>query len=368
VRVGSHGRVKSSEIIFGAGQPGLLGAAANAASSEPSSKAQQMSDYLLTVRAISNGVFTDSPGMATTFLKLEDADMAPFDPNKSVPPDDWVREVVGQVVKNTDATGVLRGDVLVYVHGYNNSMEEVLKRHRILKRDLPSHGFAGTIITFDWPCYDSALAYVPDREKAKVTAFRLVRDCIWRVARMQGQLDCDINVHLLAHSTGAYVVQEAFDDADDRNAINAINWTVSQIALISGDVSSDSMAEGDADTESIYRHCVRLTNYSNGHDEVLQISNIKRVGIEPRAGRVGLPATAPPSAVNVDCGQYYAASVAPQATGVAGITTSHSWQFGNPVFTEDLAQTLNGNVDRSVITTREVHTANRFVLKIPNSS
>jgi hypothetical protein len=38
----------------------------------------------------------------------------------------------------------------------------------------------------------------------------------------------------------------------------------SQIALISGDVSSDTTAEGDADTESIYRHCLRLTNTRTG--------------------------------------------------------------------------------------------------------
>ena len=323
-----------------------------------------MPDYLITVRAISDGAFTDSPG-ATTFLKLEDADTAPFNPARAMPGDDWVREVIGQVAKSKDATGVLRGDVLVFIHGYNNSMADVLTRHRILKRDLPAHGFAGTVISFDWPCYDTALAYVPDREEAKLTAFGLVRDCIFRVARMQSQLDCDVNVHLLAHSTGAYVVQEAFDDADDRRAINSINWTVSQIALISGDISSNSMADGDADTESIYGHCVRLTNYSNGHDEVLQISNIKRVGIEPRVGRVGLPGAAPAIAVNVDCSQYYQAAIGPHAAGVAGVATSHSWQFGDPVFTSDLAQTLNGNVDRSVITTRDTLAANRFTLKNP---
>jgi transposase/pimeloyl-ACP methyl ester carboxylesterase len=276
----------------------------------------------------------------------------------------WVREVVGQVVKTKDATGVQRGDVLVFIHGYNNSMAEVLTRHRILKRDLPTHGFAGTVISFDWPCYATALAYVADREEAKLTAFGLVRDCIWRVARMQSQLDCDINVHLLAHSTGAYVVQEAFDDADDRRAINSINWTVSQIALISGDISSASMTAGDADTESIYAHCVRLTNYSNGNDEVLQISNIKRVGIEPRVGRVGLPPLAPSIAVNVGCSGYYQAAIGPNAQGPAGITASHSWQFGDSVFTEDLAQTLNGNLDRTVITTREAVAVNRFALSV----
>jgi len=321
-----------------------------------------MPDYLITVRAISAGAFTDSPG-ATTFLKLDDADTAPFNPARAMPADDWVRDVIGQVIKSKDATGVVRGDVLAFIHGYNDSMADVLTRHRILKRDLSVHGFLGTVISFDWPCYETALAYVPDREKAKLTAFGLVRDCIWRVARMQSQLDCDINVHLLAHSTGAYVVQEAFDDADDRRTIDSINWTVSQIALISGDISSGSMAAGDADTESIYGHCVRLTNYSNGNDEVLQISNIKRVGIEPRVGRVGLPPLAPPIAVNVDCSQYYREAIAPHAAGAAGIATSHSWQFGDPVFTEDLAQTLNGNVDRAVITTRETIAVNRFTLR-----
>lgn len=324
-----------------------------------------MPDYLITVRAISNGAFTDAIG-ATTFLKLQDSDTAPFTPTKGMPGDDWVRELIGQVVKSTDATGVRRGDVLVYIHGYNNSMAEVLTWHRILKRDLPTHGFVGTVISFDWPCYNTSLAYVADREEAKKTAFGLVRDCVRRVASMQGQLECDINIHLLAHSTGAYVVQEAFDDADDRRAISAANWTVSQIALISGDISSASMTAGDADTKSIYGHCVRLTNYSNGHDEVLQISNIKRVGIEPRVGRVGLPPLAPPIAVNVDCSQYYQAAIGPHAAGVPGVTTSHSWQFGDPVFTEDLAQTLNGNVDRSVITTRDTVTVNRFTLKTPH--
>ena len=36
-------------------------------------------------------------------------------------------------------------------------------------------------------------------------------------------------------------------------------------------VSSGSMAEGNAASDSTYRHCVRLTNYSNPYDEVLQL-------------------------------------------------------------------------------------------------
>jgi hypothetical protein len=106
--------------------------------------------------------------------------------------------------------------------------------------------------------------------------------------------------------------------------------------------------------------------YSNGYDEVLQISNIKSASNRERdwSGCRRQPHPVPSLSIAVNT---YAASITPHAPGVAGITTSHSWQFGNPVFTEDLAQTRNGNVDRSVIATRDVRAANRYVLKIPNS-
>jgi esterase/lipase superfamily enzyme len=48
-------------------------------------------------------------------------------------------------------------------------------------------------------------------------------------------------IYLLAHSTGAYVIREAFDDADDNDQIAKTNWTVSQIALIAGDIASATL-------------------------------------------------------------------------------------------------------------------------------
>ncbi len=38
----------------------------------------------------------------------------------------------------------------------------------------------------------------------------------------------------------------------------------------------------------MFRRIMRLTNYQNGFDDVLGASNAKRMGVEPRAGRVGL--------------------------------------------------------------------------------
>ena len=301
--------------------------------------------YVITARTRdANGQYTDDPG-PTLFLRLPD-NSRDYSQAVSLPADTWANEVQATAGRVRDATGVTRGDVLVFIHGFNNTISNVLSRQSQLKQGLSAGGFGGAVVSFDWPCDDVALAYLPDRERAKQTAFQLVRDCIVVLARRQSQGGCDVNVHLLAHSTGAYVIREAFDDADDRNAIAATNWTVSQLAIIAGDISSGSMNSGSSSSDSIYRHCIRLTNYSNPYDEVLQLSNVKRVGLAPRLGRVGLPADAPAVAVNIDCGEHYE-SIKPTP---APPTLSHSWYFDDPVFTEDLAQTLNGDIDRGVIT------------------
>jgi hypothetical protein len=322
-----------------------------------------MPDYVITVRAQEAGAFTDDIG-STQFLLVQDG-QPDYSQAVILAPGVWVDQVLDLSNAVRDATGVVRGDVLVFIHGYNNSIADVLARHRLLKQGLPTHGFGGTVVSFDWPCGDTALAYLDDREQAKLTAFSLVKDCILNLAQRQAGGRCITNVHLLAHSTGAYVIREAFDDADDRNAIASANWTVSQIALIAGDVSSDSMSAGNASSQSIYRHCIRLTNYSNPYDEVLQLSNVKRLGVAPRAGRVGLPADVPSTSVNVDCGDYYQGTMQlPPPPTLSGVR-SHSWYFGDPIFTEDLAQTLNGALDRGVITTRELESTGRYKLQQP---
>ncbi|MBV8522686.1 MAG: alpha/beta hydrolase [Acetobacteraceae bacterium] len=324
-----------------------------------------MPDYVITTRAISGSNFSDEPGEAV-FLKIPDQ-AANTAPGQKIPRHDWVREVVGIAGKTKDATGVSRGDVVVFIHGYNNSTEVVLQRHRVLKRDLPKFAYHGAVVSFDWPSSDIALAYLEDREKAKRTALYLVKDGIELFARMQNRQDCEVNVHLLAHSTGAYVVREAFDDADDRRAIAAVNWTTSQIAFIGADLSADSLSGANSSTESLYRHCLRLTNYSNPFDDVLQLSNAKRIGLAPRAGRVGLPGDAPAKAANIDCGEYYQKMIQNRPPGTIIGEPSHSWYIGDPVFTEDLAHTLNGNLDRRAINTRQPLATGQFKLVSPQT-
>jgi hypothetical protein len=156
------------------------------------------------------------------------------------------------------------------------------------------------------------------------------------------------------------VVREAFDDADDRGSLTGMSWIVSQMMLIAGDISAGSLSAGNSSSESLYRHVVRLTNYSSSHDGVLALSNAKRVGVAPRVGRHGLPSDAPSNAVNVDCSDYWKNERNNRQT--IG-NSQHSWHIGDPVFTQDMIAAISG-IDRGSMPTRTVRNG-KLVLQTP---
>lgn len=315
-------------------------------------------DYMIVTRNVRKGHFGSEPA-TTKYLRVPDDENVPLPDHVERSKAQWVKEVLAgsQRGASPDVPDP-DGDILIFVHGYNNSPEIVLRRQRRLSVDLRRLGFDGIVVGFDWPSASKALNYLEDRSDARQTALRLVRDGILLFAKQQAN-GCAVNVHLLAHSTGAFVIREAFDDADDHASIANISWSVSQVLFIGADVSRDSMSRTNSKSSSIYRHCVRLTNYSNPFDSVLKLSNIKRVGVAPRVGRVGLPVDIPDKAVNVNCGAYFRDLTERQdAIG----SWPHSWHIGDPVWTEDCLQTIRGDVDRRFIPTRRVGEQNELVL------
>ena len=299
-----------------------------------------MPDYLITTRKLKRGDFASEPG-PTRFLKLP-GDESPL-PGHSIARKAWVDEVLAEAHTYQDPhTGDDCGDIVVLVHGFNTSPGDVIERHRQLHRDLAANGYEGAFVSFDWPSDDRAINYLEDRSDAKITALTLVDDCISLMAATQFR-GCKINLHIVAHSMGAYLVREAFDDADDRPAIAHSNWTVSQLCFVAADVSSGSMSASDSRSRSLFRHSTRLTNYQNPFDSALKLSNVKRAGVAPRAGRRGLPDERPEKAVNVNCGDHYKLQYADDREN------GHSWYFGDTAFLKDLVQTLAGDRDSSVI-------------------
>lgn len=304
-------------------------------------KCSRVPDYIISVRQIRRGKFVAEPGK-TRFLATP-SNRIPT-PEHGLSRSNWLQAVLGDAHSGQDSrTGEDCGDITVLVHGYNTAPQTVARRHRNFSKSLAANGFVGAVVSFDWPSDDRAINYLEDRSDAKITALRLVDDCISLLAATHSR-GCQYNVHVVAHSMGSYVVREAFDDADDRPAIAASNWNVSQLCLVAADVSSASMSASDSRSRSLYRHCTRLTNYYNPYDSVLKLSDIKRAGVAARAGRRGLPLDRPEKSFDVNCGPRFKAS---RKSG-----SGHSWYFDNPAFMRDLAETLSGDVDASVTAKR----------------
>lgn len=313
-------------------------------------------DYIFCARNTTQGKFGSNPG-PTKFLEVP-ANAASHKPDMAISRTDWFRKVIEIARTGTDPRGRPVGDVLIYIHGFNNALQSVLARHRLIRKGLEKLGYKGAVVSFDWPCADTAVNYLEDRVDARLTSLRLVTDAVVAFGRVQSS-DCLISTHVLAHSMGAFVLREALDDADDRPALVQQGWSLSQVMLIGADVSASSMGSSEV-SASLYRHCVRLTNYSNPYDAVLSISNAKRVGVSPRVGRVGLPATASAKAVNVDVGIHYDED----REDFAGVPNSdHAFYFSSQRFLQDVHITLQGDVDRAVIPTRFVDGSGRLHLK-----
>ena len=299
-----------------------------------------MANYIICVRNNNGGNFGTLPGK-TKYFNLEDdsLNLENYKPSNSISSNAFLKSI------NPDNQSK---DIIVFVHGYNNGIEDVLNRHKELKEGLSKFGFKGDLISFDWPSDDKALMYLPDRHKAKNTAFELVKGGI-KLLSDQYSRKCNIKIHAIAHSTGAYIIREAFDDARTTDGPADTSWTLGQLLFIAGDVSSTSLKSDDAKT--IYAHCNRFTNYYNQHDEILAISNAKRLGFENRVGRVGLPSDVPNSAVDVNCSDYYINKV--ENLNIKVGAKSHSWYFYSDTWYKDVISTIQGMIDRNVIPTRD---------------
>ncbi len=279
-----------------------------------------------------------------------------------------VKSRLAAVIAQANPPGTVRGkelDIVFMVHGYNTDAREALVRQRHVQSELRKRGYDCMVIGFDWPTAGTAISYLYDRAEAHQAASSLVTNGIVPFADFTLK-DCPINIHVMAHSMGAFVVREAFRTVDKgRNADLANDWRIGQLVLFAADLSSDCFAKGDADTKSMFSHCGRLTNYFGGHDEALAVSNIKNIDISSRVGRVGMPSAETQTddkAVDVNCTPHYEMLPHGDFKVIKGME-SHSWYFEDSLWYDDLAYTLAGQLDRNAIPTRTKLATNDFVLK-----
>jgi pimeloyl-ACP methyl ester carboxylesterase len=319
------------------------------------------STFIVCTRDIRRTKFGTEPGPCT-FLRVP-RDAEDYAPSNAMSPERWKTAVIAAADGEEDEITGCRGEILFFVHGYNNDIETVLWRTRMLQKTLADAGWRGLVVGFDWPSDNATLNYIEDRQDASAVSARLVEHALSLLIDAQfperHEDACRINVHLLGHSTGAYVIMDGFANAAKRGDFFRKPWRIGQVAFIAGDVSRDSLAADSDWAAPMFGRIFRLTNYSNGYDKVLAVSNMKRLGTSPRAGRVGVAPNAPRCVVNVDCSEYFLRKE--PATSVFQGTFNHSWHIGDPVFATDLAMTLEGGIDREHLPTRR-HAQSGLVL------
>ena len=98
------------------------------------------------------------------------------------------------------------GPILIFVHGFDNLAPKVVTRYIAVQSGMVNAGGKVTVVCFDWPT-SGANDYKGDQEKA-ITSGHELRD-IFLVLKQAG-IDF-ANIHILTHSMGGYVVQNAFD-------------------------------------------------------------------------------------------------------------------------------------------------------------
>ena len=114
---------------------------------------------------------------------------------------DWKIERVDKVPNLSIASSGPTRDVLLYVHGYNQTFATATLDAVRLSDSL---GFRGNTVLFSWPSRDKLLEYIRDRESA-----------MWSRDALETTIDSLLaspnvgRIHIVAHSMGSMVTLEA---------------------------------------------------------------------------------------------------------------------------------------------------------------
>ena len=232
---------------------------------------------------------------------------------------------------------VEKSDTMVFIHGFNVSFDDALQAAaEIVEQIRLSDGRQVNMVLFSWPSDGKKvpwMSYYSDREDARASGPAVARAYLMLqefVSNLPLRDHCQRNLHLLAHSMGAYVLRNGLQAilAKDPNKLTRL---FDQILLAAPDEDDDTF-EYDEKLRLLPRLGRRVTVYFNPKDLALVISD-KTKSNPDRLGSDGprLIDLIPKKVVLVDC-----RNVAMKADKTAG----HSYYINNTAMTDDIAKVL----------------------------
>jgi esterase/lipase superfamily enzyme/acyl carrier protein len=212
-----------------------------------------------------------------------------------------------------------RGDLVIYIHGYNTTFENAAKRTAQIAFD---YGFQGVPLMFSWPSDGKLVSYPSDRE-----------DITWSVTHIE-QFFNDVltrtrakRVHLIAHSMGNQGLIDALNTMALRRGGNGPPL-FENIILSAPDFDAELFQQQIAPNSiSLAR---RWTLYTSKKDGVLNISTSFN-----SSWRLGLsPVTIVPGMDIIDASEV---EVTPWS-----LPESHSYFASKQTVVDDIIATLKG--------------------------
>lgn len=165
-------------------------------------------------------------------------------------------------------------DVLVFVHGFNNSRDEAAYR---LAQIVEDTGFNGQAVMFSWPSQQSLFGYGADKEGATAS-----RDALESLLVELGA-NPDVNrVHVLAHSMGTWLAMESLRQA-----------AIGGRGDLGGKIGSVMLAAPDLDLDVFQSQIARIGKAENislfvaSDDRALAMSS-RIAGARARVGALDL--------------------------------------------------------------------------------
>jgi Alpha/beta hydrolase of unknown function (DUF900) len=200
--------------------------------------------------------------------------------------------------------------VLVFVHGYANSSSDVVARHNTIRPHVPP-GFS--LVTFDWASGNPPpTAYDNDKVNAGFAGHPFVVNCLKVLVSKFGAA----NVHVFAHSMGAYVTERAFQ------VPNATK--VNHVVMAAADVDQLNYQSNSGPLNTFLSNCTDLTAYWSTDDSALQDSELKNKYTP--LGLKGHPEPdTPVRCSGIQCSTYYGKYVKPVPPPVPAKEFSHVW-------------------------------------------
>lgn len=178
-------------------------------------------------------------------------------------------EDLGRTIKSLPDRG--RGNLVLYIHGYNIDFEKSCRRGALLQRAL---GLEERLLLFSWPADGNMLKYTWDEA-----------DLVWSVPHIAEFLDLAIaatgdgNLDVVAHSLGARGIVQALARLSYRANENTL---LNELVLIAPDIDIDIFRQELPQLKKLVR---RITVYVSENDKALKLS--QEVHGYPRLGQAG---------------------------------------------------------------------------------